>query len=82
MCAVQKNDRERELLKLHKDRQQQQQQQQGHLAKMASLEDTIKQQEKVNSDKTVCLHCMSLSSIYIQFTTGKACCLSILCLDD
>ncbi|KAG7245374.1 hypothetical protein INR49_010824 [Caranx melampygus] len=47
---IKKNDRERELLKLHKDGQQQQehlQHHQGHLAKMATLEATIKQQEKV-----------------------------------
>uniref|UniRef100_A0A3Q3LAC5 Coiled-coil domain containing 33 n=1 Tax=Mastacembelus armatus TaxID=205130 RepID=A0A3Q3LAC5_9TELE len=46
---IKKNDREKELLKLHRLHQQQEHQQhhQSHLAKMAALEATVKQQEKV-----------------------------------
>ncbi|XP_071354432.1 coiled-coil domain-containing protein 33 isoform X2 [Trachinotus anak] len=47
---IQKNDSEKELLKLHRVNQQQQehlQHHQSHLAKMATLEARVKQQEKV-----------------------------------
>lgn len=50
--VVQKNDSEKELLKLQRVHQQQQkdlQQHQSHLAKMATLEATVKQQEKVSN---------------------------------
>lgn len=49
---VQKNDSEQELLKLCRVLQQEQkdlQHHQSHLAKMATLEATVKQQEEVNS---------------------------------
>ncbi|XP_056242206.1 coiled-coil domain-containing protein 33 isoform X1 [Seriola aureovittata] len=51
---IKKNDSEKQLLKLHRAHQQQQQQQEEHLqhhqsrlARMATLEATVKQQEKV-----------------------------------
>ena len=50
--VVQKNDSEKELLKLQRVHQQQQkdlQQHQSHSAKMATLEATVKQQEKVSN---------------------------------
>lgn len=46
---VQKNDSEQELLKLCRVLQQEQKDLQHHLAKMATLEATVKQQEEVNS---------------------------------
>lgn len=49
MCVVQKNDSEKELLKLQRVHQQQQEDLQ-RLAKRATLEATVKQQEKVNSN--------------------------------
>lgn len=57
LCVVQKNDSKKELLQLRqrvrRQRQQQQQQDlqhhQGCLTKMATLEATVKQQEKVRS---------------------------------
>lgn len=48
MCAVQKNDSEKELLKLQRVHQQQQEDLQSCLAKTATLEATLRQQEKVN----------------------------------
>lgn len=48
---MQKNDSEEELLKLQRIQKQQEdlQRHQSRLAKMAILEATVKQQEKVNS---------------------------------
>lgn len=70
MCVVQKNDSEKELLKLQRVHQQQQEDLQ-RLAKRATLEATVKQQEKVNSNA---LQCPVYTYWYTisDFTTGSA----------
>ena len=57
MHVVQRNDHEKEHVRLQKAYQEQQQEVQrcrGHVARVASLEATVEQQEKVHRPKPFC----------------------------
>ena len=60
---MQKNDSEKELLKLQRIHTQQQEDHQGHTAKMGTLEATVKQQEKVRSNV-----CSADASVWFYLT--------------